>query len=60
MGDLLLFINLVCLVLTVMVVWFSVNNENYKVIELDFLQNECLALMVEYLTKNPFEQEVTK
>jgi hypothetical protein len=41
------------------VVWFSVNNENYKVIELDFLQNECLVLMAEYLAKNPLEQEVT-
>jgi hypothetical protein len=35
------------------IVWFSVNNENYKVIELDYLQNECLTLMAEYLTKNP-------
>jgi hypothetical protein len=41
------------------VVWFSVNNENYKIIELDYLQNECLSLMVEYLTKNPLEQKVT-
>jgi len=41
------------------VVWFSVNNENYKIIELDFLQNECLSLMVGFLTKNPLEQEVT-
>jgi hypothetical protein len=40
------------------VVWFSVNNENYKIIELDYLQNECLALMIEYLTNNPLKQEV--
>jgi hypothetical protein len=40
------------------VVWFSVNNENYKIIELDYLQNECQALMAEYLTENPLEQEV--
>jgi hypothetical protein len=26
--------------------------ENYKIIELDYLQNECLALMVEFLTNN--------
>jgi hypothetical protein len=40
------------------VVWFSVNNENYEVIELDYLQNECLALMAEFLTKNPLNQEI--
>jgi hypothetical protein len=42
------------------VVWFSVNNENYKIIELDYLQNECLALMVEHLTNNPVQQEVAE
>jgi len=40
------------------VVWFSVNNDNYKIIELNFYEDECLALMAEYLTKNPLEQEV--
>jgi uncharacterized protein YhhL (DUF1145 family) len=42
------------------VVWFSVNNENYKIIELDYLQNECLSLMVEFLTNNSVQQEIAK
>jgi hypothetical protein len=37
------------------VVWFSINNENYKIIELNFLEKECLAL----LAQNSLKQEVT-
>jgi hypothetical protein len=36
------------------VVWFSVNNENYKIIELNFLEKECLTL----LANNSLKQEV--
>jgi len=35
------------------VVWFSVNNDNYKVIELNFYEDECLALLAKHLTNNP-------
>jgi len=40
------------------IVWFSVNNENYKVIELKYFPEECMALMQQYLTNNPIDQEV--
>jgi hypothetical protein len=36
------------------VVWFSINNENYKIIELNFLEKECLTL----LTDNSLKQKV--
>lgn len=34
------------------IVWFSVNNENYQIIELDYLPNECSTLLKKYLADN--------
>lgn len=40
------------------IVWFSVNNENYEVIELKYLPDECTALMEKFLINNSIRQEV--
>lgn len=34
------------------VVWFSVNNNDYKIIELNYLEDECTALMEKFLIDN--------
>lgn len=34
------------------IVWFSVNNDNYKVIELKYYPEECIALMEKFLIDN--------
>lgn len=36
------------------IVWFSVSNEDYKVIELKFFGEECNTLLEHYLTNNSF------
>lgn len=38
------------------VVWFSVNNENYKLIPLKFMPEECEVLLNNYLTNNPLNE----
>jgi hypothetical protein len=35
------------------IAWFSVNNEDYKIIELKYMPDECAALMKKFLTDNP-------
>ncbi len=37
------------------IVWFSINNDNYKVIELKYLPKECEALMKKFLTENTLD-----
>ena len=41
------------------VVWFSINNNDYKVIELKYYPEECIALMEKFLIDNAIRQEVT-
>jgi len=40
------------------VVWFSVNNKEYKIIELDYLPMECFALLEKFLVEHPREDQV--
>jgi hypothetical protein len=40
------------------IVWFSITNDDYKVIELQYLPEECLALMEKYLTDNAIYKEI--
>lgn len=41
------------------IVWFSVNNEDYKIIELNYLEDECMALMEKILIEQAREQGVS-
>jgi len=41
------------------IVWFSVNNKDYEVIELKYLPEECIALMEKFLIDNAIRQEVS-
>jgi len=40
------------------IVWFSINNEDYKIIELKYYPEECLALLQKFLSDNALRQEV--
>ena len=41
------------------IVWFSVSNKNYQIIELDYLPNECTTLLDKYLPDNAINKEIT-
>ena len=38
------------------IVWFSVNNEDYKIIELKYYPEECLTLLERFLIEHPREE----
>ena len=40
------------------IIWFSVNNEDYKIIELKYLGEECVALMEKFLIEQAREQGI--